>query len=56
MRGPLEALRESWMGEDVKEPTTLADLSQIRARLEEMTNIVEMNMKKKSPKKTKVLL
>ena len=43
MRGPLEA---SWTGEEAEEPTTLDGLSQIRARLEEMSEIVEINMKK----------
>ena len=46
VRGPLEALRESWTGEEMKKPTRLEGLSQMRARLEEMTKIVEENMKK----------
>ena len=46
MRGPLEVLRESWTGEEAEEPTTLDGLSQIRARLEELSEIVEINMKK----------
>ena len=44
--GPLEALRESWTGQEVEEPTRLEGLSQTRARLEEMAKIVEKNMKK----------
>lgn len=46
MQGSLEALRELWTGEEVEEPTTLDSMSQIWVRPEEMTNIMEMNMKK----------
>lgn len=46
VRGPLEALRESWTGEEVKQPTTLERLSQVRTRLKEMGRIVEQNMKR----------
>ena len=42
----LEALRESWTGEEVEKPTRLEGLSQMRARLDEMTMIVEENMKR----------
>ena len=51
MRGPLEALRESRTGEETEEPTKLDDLSQIHARLEEMSKIVEINIKKAQRKR-----
>lgn len=46
VRVPLESIRESWTGEKPEEPTTLESLSQVGARLDEMTKIVETNIKK----------
>ena len=50
VRGPLDVLREVWMGKDIEKTTVVTHLVQMRECLEEMTGLVRANLNKAQQK------
>ena len=55
VRGPLDVLKEVWMGEEIENTSVAAHIVQMRERLQQMSDIARSNLAKAQKKTEEVL-